>query len=98
MGDLKGGRQAVPDEPLPKFNSRDYLSGDWFGLRQKLYESGIELNASYTTEPAWNPVGGVREDATYLDNFGLSALFDLDRSLRWRPGQRRARHRLRIRQ
>lgn len=39
------------------------------------------MNASYTTEPAWNPVGGVREDATYLDNFGLSALFDLDQLL-----------------
>lgn len=75
---LKGGYQSVANEPLPKFNSRDYLFGDWLGVRQMLYESGIELNASYTTEPAWNPVGGVRESATYLHNFGLSALIDLE--------------------
>ena len=80
-GDLKRGGESVPDEPLPKFNSRDYLFGDWFGLRQRLYESGIELNASYTTEPAWNPVGGERESGTYLHNFGLSALFDLEQLL-----------------
>ena len=81
QGDLRADHPSAPNEPLPKFNSRDYLFGDWFGLRQTLYESGIELNASYTTEPAWNPVGGLREDATYLDNFGLSALFDLEQLL-----------------
>lgn len=80
-GSPQGDHPSAPNEPLPKFNSRDYLFGDWLGLRQKLYESGIELNASFTTEPAWNPVGGVRENATYLDNFGLSALFDLEQLL-----------------
>ena len=77
----EGGPPTEEGKDLPKFNRRDYLFGDWLGQRQNLYESGVELNASYTTMPAWNPVGGEEESATYLHNFGLSALFDLERVL-----------------
>lgn len=70
--------ESLSKTPAPKFNRHDYLFGDWFGYRQKLYDSGVELHASYTTEPAWNPIGGDRQSATYLHNFGLSALFNLE--------------------
>ena len=68
---------ASADE-LPKYNNRDYFLGDEFGYRQKLHEAGIDLDASFTTEPAWNPTGGERQSATTLHNFGLSAQFDLE--------------------
>ena len=74
-------QNAAAGDLLPEFNSGDYLLGDWFGYRRDLYEAGIDLDLSYTTEPAWNPVGGMRESATYLHNIGLSALFDLERLL-----------------
>ena len=44
------------DTPVatPRFGSDNYLTGDWLGLRNTLYDYGIEITAGYTTEPAGN--------------------------------------------
>ena len=63
----------------PKFNNDEYLTGDWFGLRNTLYDFGIEINGGYTTEPAGNPVGGLEQGGTYLHNFGFAVVFDLQK-------------------
>jgi len=62
-----------------KFNNDEYLTGDWFGLRNTLYDFGIEINGGYTTEPAGNPVGGLEQGGTYLHNFGFAVVFDLQK-------------------
>jgi porin len=69
------------DEDSPKYDSEHYLTGDWFGLRNTLYDYGIEINAGYTTEPAGNPAGGLEHGFTYLHNFGFSVFFNLEKLL-----------------
>jgi len=63
----------------PHFDLQNYATGDWFGLRNTLYDYGIEITGGYTTEPAGNPVGGIEHGFTYLHNFGFGVLFDLQK-------------------
>src|SRR5215470_13118429 len=58
------GKEVEPTKP--KFNSEDNLTGDWFGLRNTLYDYGIDITAGYTTEPAGSPLGGLKQGGTYL--------------------------------
>ena len=68
-----------PSEEAPHFDPEHNATGDWFGLRTALYDYGIEITGGYTTEPAGNPVGGLEQGETYLDNFGFGFLFNLDK-------------------
>ena len=54
------------------------LTGDWWGVRNFLDDSGVELSASYTNNIAGNPVGGKSQGFTYTDNtsFGLQLNFE----------------------
>jgi len=61
------------------FDEKNYLTGDWNGYRSKLVEEGVDIQLTYQAEPAWNPVGGERQSATYVHNIGLSGLFDLEK-------------------
>ena len=56
----------------------DSLSGDWWGIRNYLDDSGVEISASYTNNIAGNPVGGNSAGFTYTDNvsFGLQLNFE----------------------
>ena len=77
---------VVPDakdaeQVKPRFDNEHYLTGDWFGLRNTLYDYGIEITAAYTTEPAGNPIGGLEHGFTYLHNFGFGIQLDLDKIL-----------------
>lgn len=69
---------ALPEDP-PHFDLQHYATGDWFGLRNTLYDYGIEITGGYTTEPAGNPVGGIEHGFTYLHNFAFNVLFDLQK-------------------
>jgi len=66
-------------EKAPHFDLEHYATGDWFGLRNTLYDYGIEITGGYTTEPAGNPVGGLEHGFTYLHNFGFGVRFDLEK-------------------
>ena len=70
---------GAPPEEAPHFDLQNYATGDWFGLRNTLYDYGIEITGGYTTEPAGNPVGGIEHGFTYLHNFGFGVLFDLQK-------------------
>ena len=72
-------------DPTPSnyIGSRDWwngqsLSGDWWGIRNYLDDSGVEISASYTNNIAGNPVGGKSAGFTYTDNvsFGLELNFE----------------------
>lgn len=67
----------------PKFDSEHYATGDWFGLRNLLYENGIDITGDYVTEPLGNPVGGLRQGFTYTHNIGVQIDFDLDKIAGW---------------
>ena len=70
---------GAPPEEAPHFDLQHYATGDWSGLRNTLYDYGIEITGGYTTEPAGNPVGGIEHGFTYLHNFGFVVLFDLQK-------------------
>src|SRR5690242_5168221 len=59
-----------PPADADHFDLQHYATGDWFGLRNTLYDYGIEITGGYTMEPAGNPVGGLEQGFTYLHNFG----------------------------
>jgi porin len=69
----------TPDPGPPPFDYQHNLLGDWFGARNWLLDHGIDVTASYTAEPAGNPVGGEKQSFTYLHNIGVGISMDLEK-------------------
>lgn len=61
----------------------DSLSGDWWGIRNYLDDSGVELSASYTNNIAGNPVGGKSAGFTYTDNVSFGLELDFEKIAGW---------------
>jgi len=59
------------------------LSGDWWGVRNYLDDSGAELSASYTNNIAGNPTGGKSQGFTYTDNTSFGLQLDFEKMLGW---------------
>ena len=59
------------------------LTGDWWGVRNFLDESGVELSASYTNNIAGNPVGGMTQSFAYADNFSFGMQLDFEKLIKW---------------
>ncbi len=57
--------------------------GDWWGLRNMLDDSGVEISASYTNNIAGNPVGGIDQGFTYCDNTSFGVALDFDKLIGW---------------
>jgi len=63
------------------------LTGDWWGIRNALADSGIDFVLNYTTNLAGNPVGGMKQGFTYTDNIYFGAEFDLEKLVGWGGGK-----------
>ena len=48
------------------------LTGDWWGIRNMLDDSGVELSASYTNNIAGNPVGGMTQSFDFVGTGSIS--------------------------
>lgn len=59
------------------------LSGDWWGIRNYLDDSGVEISASYTNNIAGNPVGGKNQGFTYTDNVNFGLILDFEKLIGW---------------
>ena len=59
------------------------LTGDWWGIRNYMDDSGIELYANYTNNIAGNPVGGKSAGFTYTDNVGFGVNLDFGKLGLW---------------
>lgn len=59
------------------------LTGDWWGVRNFLDDSGVELSASYTNNIAGNPVGGMAQSFAYADNFSFGLQLDFEKLIKW---------------
>jgi porin len=57
--------------------SNDGLFGDWGGLRTSWLDKGIDVQATYQSEIAWNPSGGKDQGTRYAEQWMLAASFDL---------------------
>lgn len=60
------------------------LTGDWWGMRNMLDDSGVEIIANYTTNMAGNPVGGKSAGFTYTDNIYFGVQLDMDKLIGWK--------------
>ena len=62
----------------------EVLSGDWWGVRNYLDDTGVEISANYTNNIAGNPVGGRSQGGfTYTDNTGFGLELNLEKLIGW---------------
>jgi len=61
----------------------DTLTGDWWGIRNYLDDSGAEIIGNYTTNLAGNPVGGKSAGFTYTDNIYFGLQLDFQKLIGW---------------
>lgn len=66
-------------ETFDDFDTRQYMTGDWGGLRPRLNELGITPYARYYISVLGNPVGGERKGVQYAGLFNVHLDFDLER-------------------
>ena len=75
-----------------------YLTGDWFGLRHKLLEKGVEITSTFVCDVLGNTTGGKVQATRYDHSLGMDIDFDLEKLLSlkglkfhfswlWRDGQ-----------
>lgn len=76
---FSGGVAAQESSPAAAtaFPTRDYLTGNWSGVRDRLHNSGVRVGLNYSTETMFNIAGGEKRGGTYADNIGLEFQFDL---------------------
>ena len=63
-------------------SSREYMTGDWGGLRDRIIDWGLTPTASYGGSVLGNPVGGVRKGLKYAGLVNVYLDFDLEKLLR----------------
>ncbi|MBV8214598.1 MAG: carbohydrate porin [Verrucomicrobia bacterium] len=76
---------------LPEIPQRDYLAGDYDGIRTRLYQQGIDLFANYQGEEFGNVSGGAvldslgqtRQVASYDGLLTFGATLDFDKLIGW---------------
>src|SRR6516164_5546929 len=87
---LRAQNIAVPPL-LPEIPQRDYLAGDYDGIRTRLYERGVDLFANYQGEVFGNVSGGAildslgqtRQVASYDGLLTFGANLDLGKLIGW---------------
>jgi porin len=77
----------IPDLPAAgrSLAERQYLTGDWGGLRSRLHELGITPTLTFVTDVQGNPVGGLQQRLRETDDLGLDITANLERLVGW-PG------------
>ena len=70
-----------------RLNDSTAISGSWGGVRDDLRKKGIAIISSYFGQPAFNPVGGIKEgESSWLSNVNLGVYLDLQRLISWSGG------------
>jgi porin len=65
-----------------------YLTGNWWGYRDRLQASGVEVFGFYNSIFSGNISGGTHpRDATYVDDAWIGVKFNLEKLFGWRGGQ-----------
>lgn len=69
-----------------ELGEREFLLGDWGGLRTRLSERGYDFEAAYTAEYLWNLHGGARTGSDYRADLSLSLSIDTGKAGWWEDG------------
>lgn len=75
---------AVTNSALAE--DRDYLTGDWGGVRSELAENGILIDSILTLDAVANLKGGLKRDEAYLGNVDLTLTVDTEKAGLWSGG------------
>lgn len=76
LASVAGSGAALADDA-----GKGKLTGDWGGIRTDLANAGVAFQFGYTSELAYNPTGGTKDQLSYDDQLSFGATFDLDRLL-----------------
>ena len=71
----------------PNFWTRDFLTGDWNGWRDRLYEQGIDLYALQIVDTYVQPTGGLSQSSTVNSLTLVGTDLHTDRLGWWSNGQ-----------
>jgi porin len=74
--DIETAKPAIADAAQVS-----WLLGDWGGVRTRLKNQGIDFQFGYTNEFAYNATGGIKNTATYADQYTGGVTLDLDKLL-----------------
>ncbi len=80
------GGELAPTSQAPTandFNSGDYLTGGWGGLRPQLIESGVTPFLYYDSITAANVSGGIRDEDNFVGQAYGGVDLDLEKILGW---------------
>ena len=58
---------------------RQFLTGDWGGMRNELYDDGFTVNASIVADLLGNVTGGRSQGFEPAESFGMEFIFDLEK-------------------
>lgn len=71
-----------PDSFFSSLSSREHMTGDWGGLRDRIIDWGLTPTATYGGTVLGNPVGGIRKGIKYAGLLNVYLDFDLEKLLR----------------
>jgi porin len=63
-------------------SSREYMTGDWGGLRNRVIEWGLTPTATYSATVLGNPAGGMSKGVKYAGLLNVYLDFDLEKLLK----------------
>lgn len=69
---------AAGETDLERWWGGQYLTGNWFGWRERLTDLGLQVALTYTADILGNATGGMNRKVRYFHNVGLDFLFDLN--------------------
>ena len=70
-----------PGSFFSDLSTREHLTGNWDGLRDRLNEWGLTPTAGYSASLLGNPVGGIRKGIKYAGLLDVYLDFDLEKLL-----------------
>ena len=82
-GSLNTQPEQGQDQNSVNLLNREYLSGNWGGIRTILNDTGLEFEFVYKADLISNLYGGFQRGTKYLDNIDLIFSADLGTSINW---------------
>jgi porin len=82
-GSLNTQPEQGQDQNSVNLLNREYLSGNWGGIRSILNDTGLEFEFVYKADLFSNLYGGFQRGTKYLDNIDLIFSADLGTSINW---------------
>lgn len=67
-----------------KFDASKYITGDWGGARESLFDRGVVFRLGYFNQSAHNFSGGDSDETSYADQLFVGSYIDLEKLWGWK--------------